>query len=1574
VDRFSLKDFEVAANTLNSVTSQRQSFVAQANPQVAQRLGDIYRQYPMLPAGVALSAAKAGLSDDAVKQIAERAYKVAETNPDALNGPDAEPKSFMERNLWSKLRTGSRWTTAALNLPVELIQGGASQFFTGRGEGVKGWFASTELGTMVMEDERSGSGFFVGGEAKKNQGRRAREFRGEIGGHAWTIGRGSASLFLPENSTAFNLVSGLVDGALTLAVPAVPGAKQAGAALQGAAAAGKGGAVVETAADIASRMGRTGSVIDPTKAQEFLQSGRGQRLITNLMNANTIDDVYKATNDGLFLDTAVRLRDAKSEAEVAQVLGETLGIQKGLSTTLLPGAGRTYQSKKALTDVVERFPGLNRQVSLMPDFNVKEGHAVLNLSASAPQDKVHTMRQLSRWLTQFKVADDVRVQVLDEAASALSGPTASPTVQKALQGRLKEVFKQSLVDNGVNPAVADAILARQRVIQEVTKEYNLDAAGKATDGGFFTGLAGEGDQIAPTILGGPQLASELMNVTLDMPDPRVIRRLTAGLSFVTQNGETAFRVPFGAVAGKTQRSAIRRAEKAAGTALGAGVTDAHLAELARAGQLRMPFVAVDWVQDKWRATTLATLAYSMRNLIEGQSRLALNPYGDNTSFFKHPLQHIMWAATAKGKGDILGETWDGKPWEVAARATQREFGKAVGNAVGSYYNDPVSLYAQAERSGSWQVVQKGKASQSVVVQGHGDQIGKLNADLGARAIAAGLDDDQIKALVGYGGQTPDQALLARLGVTEQQAKDWFRDVSALHEAGRPTLVQNSRGDWAYSDTVQSVDLGVPENFALYLNETRQRVATMTGNDVRLLKTIERGLLPPVTDVVKEIGVDDIGEVRLIPVKDTTGKTVGSKQVRIDAVNPDTGEVTYRAFAFTRGESTTDLRNLLSDKSIYDNPNLPSSYGWETRTPEFNKKGTVQRSVFDETMNRYFAFIYGKPSAVLERSPAFRQQYYRWVDQLLPSLKQEEVVRLAENVRSSVAQAKASNILQKSRQLTEGDYVGSDKLWKRIEEYASGNKKSYNTLTLDEIDQYAKGNALDDLKEMLYDASERNNLTDIARIVMPFVQAQVDFFKALGRAAGVRTADGLVVPNLTNLRRGQLIVDNGIDADPFNTGHGFFYTDPQSGEWSFSYPLFGPLAKLATGMGVQGISPVKGLLLGFDFRPGLGPVGQFAASRILPDSPQFDEIRNFILPYGETAFKGESTPSQLYKSFAPSWFQKVFSGLTDDPQGASVYANTFMETMQALAATGDYDLTTPEGQEKLYGAARSKAKILTIMRGMIQFLGPARATPEFEIATKEGDVLASELTKALYEMQNDEAAGGYQTAVQRFIDTFGEDVFIYLGRKTRSVTGGLEASTTFGKFERENDAFFDRHKTVAGYFAPGGSNFDFQVYARQLQKGRRERLTPQELLDEAQRTIGFSFYKAMRDKAGPYPNEAQRDYLRGYREFLIKQYPGFGKGSIKTDQEKENMVRELRAAASDPDMAGNKAAEGIRIYLDARDRAIEEAKKAGLTSLAGKAMAPVRDYLRHFGDVVAADNNDFGRVWERFLSYEVDLNA
>ena len=95
---------------------------------------------------------------------------------------------------------------------------------------------STDLGSLIKNDEQAGDGFFLGGEAKQFQTKRVQNYRGTTtGGHAWTVGRGLAGTVLTEGSRAYNLMSGFVDGALTIAVPVAPGFKQAAGAVKVAA-------------------------------------------------------------------------------------------------------------------------------------------------------------------------------------------------------------------------------------------------------------------------------------------------------------------------------------------------------------------------------------------------------------------------------------------------------------------------------------------------------------------------------------------------------------------------------------------------------------------------------------------------------------------------------------------------------------------------------------------------------------------------------------------------------------------------------------------------------------------------------------------------------------------------------------------------------------------------------------------------------------------------------------------------------------------------------------------------------------------------------------------------------------------------------------------------------------------------------------------------------------------------------------------------------------------------------------------------------------------------------------------
>lgn len=1571
--RFSNAEYDIINNSLKQELEQQKQMEATATKQLSDRVGDIFQKFPMLPADVVLPAAKAGWTDIQLDELAKKVSVQLGTDPETLDPESVKPKSkgFFERNVFDKLKTASRWTTAAWNFPAEMVQGGVAQFFDDQ-PGVKGWFASTEVGTLVMEDEKAGSGYFVSGEAKVNQGRRARQYRGTAGGeHAHTPGRGFASLFTPDGSTSFNLVSGFIDAVVALAVPTVPGAKGATALSKAVSESPDASKGAKAAAEVVLRLGREGAKISPSKlpgdeyaklaraaADEmgligdtidvgrfngFLATEKGKRLVQNLVDADTVDDVYRATSKNLYVSTAKALRDAKTQDEVLNVLIDTVGKESGLMRTRLPGTGVTYNTRKHMMDFLNELPVFSNPKVKRLTSNVPR--SVADMDAKDPLEQRATIQAIDNWMRQSLVDDTTRKQTLDRAIDVLVGEAATPSAKKQFIEEFEDLMVESWVKAGVAPQIAEALMANHRVIAGRTQLYNLDDAGVFTDSGFYKGLAGGPDKIENGVLVGPQNAAELARNVLEMPDPRQIRRLTSDIGWIF---------------GKSQAGAVQKAGRVMGT-------DPNIEALREAGQLRLPFAVLDSIQQLWRTTTLMTVAYSVRNLIEGQMRLTFNN-GQTTSVLRHPLQHLQWATKTKGAGDALGNTWDGVDIADAAVKTQREYDKAVGLARAAYVNDPISDYRIAERTGDWQRVEKGVNDRKQVVQGHGDQIGKLNADLVDRLVAAGATDEEIKLLVGYGGQTAPQELVDRYSKYLKDGEtfaDWYMEIRDLHRAGRPIFIPGKNGaPGHFADEPISIDLDLPENMNLYLREARERVQRFTGNRQDLNDVVASGLLPAERVIGPEIGLSgaDVGQVRLIP----TPSGRGLRTVRVVAYDETTNEAVVRAFAFREGESSSDLRKLLDSDDVYYDKNLPTVFGWESRQPNYLQEGNRVKQKWDSFVDQWFAFVYTKRSATLERGPAFRQQYFNWVDQLVPSLKQEALDSMVANIKARAA----------ALDITPEQYVGGKKRWQRILDHQEGRKTTYGTLTLKEMDAYAKGNALDDLKRMLYDASERNNLTDIARIVMPFAQAQVDFYKALGRMVSVDTGFGKM-PNMYNLRRAQLIVDGGISADPDGDGRGFFYKDNTTGQWSFSYPLGGQLTKMLTkflgggpGVTAQMQAPVSGVMLGFDMRPGLGPIGQFAASRILPDSPQYDAIRNWLLPFGETAFKGENVGQQLYKSFVPSWGQKVISGLTDSPEGSTIYANTFMETYQALAASGKYDLSTDQGQEDLYKQAKKYARPLTLMRGFIQFSGPSRFSPEFEVATKQGDVLATMLTKEFFDMQNDTANGGYDTAVQRFIETFGEDAFIYMGRKTRTNVGGLESTEEASKFERENPALFRRFKEVAGFFAPGGGTYSQAAYFRQIQTGQKERVTPEELLSQAQRTIGFSYYKSMRDKAGPYPTEAQRDYLRKYREFLVKKYPGFGEGETKTSQERTDELNKLREAAST--LPDNAVAQAIEKYMAKRDDALDELSKIGLSSLSGKQAEPFRDYLYGYGEALAATYPDFGRVWEQLISYEVDL--
>jgi hypothetical protein len=275
-----------------------------------------------------------------------------------------------------------------------------------------------------------------------------------------------------------------------------------------------------------------------------------------------------------------------------------------------------------------------------------------------------------------------------------------------------------------------------------------------------------------------------------------------------------------------------------------------------------------------------------------------------------------------------------------------------------------------------------------------------------------------------------------------------------------------------------------------------------------------------------------------------------------------------------------------------------------------------------------------------------------------------------------------------------------------------------------------------------------------------------------------------------------------------------------------------------------------------------------------------------------------------------------------------------------------------------------------MRAIAQFLGPTAASPEFIVPTKEGDIMVSALVSEFYKLQQN----NYDTAVSEFLRIYGDDALLYVGSKSRALYGGFEATEEFGDWERTNRDLVNAFPEVAAYFAPGGSDYSFTVWERQVRTGRRERLNDAELIAAAQLKIGSSKYQAARAQAGAYPTEEQKEWLRKYRIQLNKQYPGFPAVSEFTPGELQNKINDLSQLVERPELANNDVAKAVREYLGYRSKAVQSLVEAGYSEgglSSAKAAAPIRDYLANIGRVLVSRYPDFARVWERELSYEVD---
>ena len=1542
----------------NEVSEQRiVSGSATATQQLADAVTDFYRTYPDLNFNVLIPTAKAyaaGAMDE--KSAKDFMEKVTLTGiQDMLkNYKPPKKKSWWERNVSDKARGALRWGQAGVQYTADVAQGAAGYVGTTIMSGIQQISGqATSTGTIDLTptvipkgDNFSNTTALGIGDVLNTGEQIVPEF---------TTGTGDPSAILWDQT----LLGAMVQNPDLIGTGYFPSKEIY--EIQGQAAREARGTINGSAATagrvLANAIAQPGSVeynilsglvdmgvaltVPAVPGGKFIAQGAKVgaeavlplRTLAGLTRAESamiipskVTDFLRSTAGRSVVERIVKIdsvdeameifptANAKFWAEVTDAK-DTASVQNLLNDTLGLGDITRGIGPKSIDDVnISRWDTVKRD---MPYFGTQSESKVARLIANMPGQHVvisggsdreiaKSIKNVKNYLRAVKIEEGDRVKYVNMLTRALVEKDGS--VRNVVK-EIEEISKAAFKQMGVNDALNNKLHEGWKGFKEVVEDtlYGaIDDLGTSADFGGSFNFTIENGRVLSV--------SQPLNTA-------IIQSEAVKHAIFLADPRQIRRIAAGKLAIFTSKQSVKKGD--------------------RFGELRFPVAALESLQnDLWRPITLMTGGYVFRNMGDSLLRQSYAP-NIQTGIF-HPFELIQVAMFRKFKGDILGFSFKGDP-EDLIRAGQHELADTAGFSIREM-NAPKNVLSREQKTGVWS---------------------RFDPDNGIEAYSKAIAAEM--ALL-----NGDEAMkLAAEGKTVDEIVDWISTTSkgrkyiqimqniwTKREVIDPSTGLPVRGSAMFIDKAGNINRA--EVRAYVESVTFGRLAASTGNDPRLLEVVATGKW-----------TDAEGQAIQALLKHPTGEIKGYTDEFLSEINTIVKDPNIQLTKFYKAQVTVAAQN-------YEGRLAPIING------------------MNKSVDIFFGSLYPKRELFLNRSPVFRQQYFNVIDEFLDELAPGQVREILRSVQDA---AKAAKVTYDVKFLEK--YVGSKKLAQKLLDKDSGKLPSKGNLTRDELDAYAKGYALDETKKLFYNAAEKSNFADIMRIIAPFGSAWAEVTKkwatilATDPEAFKRTTKG--VQSLTT-------------ADPDNDGRGFFYKHPTSGEYVFNYPLSENLAPLlitagaalgfigggfggaiaggitgATisgpantgieGLGVDFVAPAKSLNMGLQLTPGLGPYVQVAANEIIPQKPSTDWVRKLFLPYG--------APEVDWVTM-PSWFNKAVEAVVGDAENDRIFGDMTLQVMEALSMSGKYDLTKLADVQQLKDDSINKARYFLGMRAVFQFVGPTRPVPEIKVPLSEEkrqqtitvgdekidltkiDIHGAELSKYFRQLQEED----YDTAVRKFMETFGDDAFLYMASKTKTTVGGLDASKEFAQWERDNSKFFDTYEEVAGFFAPVGTEFDYQVYTRQIELGLRELLEPDELVAESQRLVGVALYREVVRYAGPKPSKDERKIISDYRKDLYEQYPGFERADINTNKTPAN-ISILYEAAFDSRMDNNNIAIATREYLNVRDYALEIAAERGV-GLGAEANSDLQGILREEGERLVGQYPEFARLWDRLLFSEVDL--
>jgi len=695
----------------------------------------------------------------------------------------------------------------------------------------------------------------------------------------------------------------------------------------------------------------------------------------------------------------------------------------------------------------------------------------------------------------------------------------------------------------------------------------------------------------------------------------------------------------------------------------------------------------------------------------------------------------------------------------------------------------------------------------------------------------------------------------------------------------------------------------------------------------------------------------------------------------------------RGFAAYTGDKNLDFKpnNLLKSyiKKMYSESDLaPARINY---FPSVFDSANDTRNARTRISNRYDALlsfawdgVYGAASDKLVRVPTWNQAKWQRIIELVPVMDKAEADKLVETV-------KKTNIIKSLK-----------------DDIIEAAADAQGEMTVEDVNLLGELFATRFTKDTYFDASRKTKFGASHRKIFPFFDA---FVELTGSAAKLATNPKVI--HRADQLMGELRQNTffGTDIDGDGKKDSFLYKDPVSGEEMYAVSVGGGFLKewRKNGLDFRVGNSLSGLSMVTTAYPGIGPVVAFPLIKMLPDSSDFDKIRDLIAPFGIpdlsspdiAQFLIPGASDQVMRILGSSGLE-LFSKVKDRQKAAQ----SVIRALQVASATKDYDPATPgqqgpTGYDSIEQWQADGKELGTKIYGLIGWAGlflPGAPIAQWTAKTRNGNVLIGVVAQRWNQIDKmgDKNGLDYQDKLELLVNEWGNENFVAFMQPItdRSIVGSSSTKEYYDWY-RQNKTVVDKYQNVGGYFSPKSSELDPDVWNIQKLAGDVQYKDPKQFAINLESAIAnFTFNRNMRevmnsispdDMFGTLANLKIKEQKKIQIKAIQAAYPNWDRAAAATASQRNRRVQliEARKFIAEPSVQDNDAVKAATEYFKYRDAnvaytvgnfpQVTEDNWSSASKIRGAVV--LRQALWDEGERLAEKYPQFVNLWQNVLSRE-----